>query len=60
MPCTIPAFFKEDENGDYNIYINPKLSTEEQQEAVCHEIYHIEHDDLNSDLPLEFLESRAG
>lgn len=60
MPVTIPAFFKEDSNGDYNIYVNSRLSTPEQIKALNHEKYHIEHDDLTSDLPLAYLESRAG
>ncbi len=36
-----------DENGDYNIYINSKLSRREQLKAYMHEFDHVFYDDFS-------------
>lgn len=43
LPTTVNAVTVPDEDGNYNVYINDRLSYEAQQEAYEHELYHIEH-----------------
>jgi hypothetical protein len=50
MPYTIPAVTVLDDNGDYNIYINPILSIYGQKAALRHELYHIRHDHFYDDI----------
>lgn len=57
MPCTIKAFVAMDEDGFNNIYVNSKLSREEQQRAVLHEINHIARDDFYSESDIRAVES---
>ena len=40
---TVNAVTVIDEDGNYNVYNNDRLSYEAQQEAYEHELYHIEH-----------------
>ncbi len=35
-----------DENGDYNIYVNQDLSPEALENALCHEMLHINRGDF--------------
>lgn len=46
LPCTVKGFTVQDENSFYNVYINANLSDDEQNEAVLHELSHIENDDF--------------
>lgn len=41
LPCTINGVTSLDENLDYNIFINARLSAEEQKKAYDHEMRHI-------------------
>ena len=44
-------------NGDfYNIYINAKLSYEEQQRAIHHELTHVKRNDFYSEAAIEEIE----
>lgn len=49
----------EDENGDYNIYVNARYGHNGQLKAYKHDCCHIEHDDFRSDLPVEICEELA-
>lgn len=40
----------------YNVFINARLSLEEQQEALKHELTHIKRDDFYSDAKIEEIE----
>ncbi len=40
---TVNAVTVPDEDGNYNVYINDRLSHEAQEEAYEHELYHIVH-----------------
>lgn len=40
-----------------NIYINTRVCKKRQQEALAHELEHLERDDLYSDLPVDILEA---
>ena len=55
----IGATVEEDENGDYNIYINARYGNIGQRKAYNHELDHIEHDDFYNDIPLKVCEARA-
>ena len=42
----------KDSEGDYNIYINARLGSEDRVRAFRHEIQHIKNGDFYSDLPV--------
>lgn len=46
LPDRIDAMTVRDENADYNIYIDPRLSYDCQQDAISHEMQHIKRDDF--------------
>jgi len=39
---------RRDADGNYNIYINARLSFDVQQDAIAHELSHVEHGDFDS------------
>lgn len=41
LPIEVPGITVLDENGDYNVYLNDKLSCDAQAEAFRHEVEHI-------------------
>lgn len=49
LPITVRGITSEDENGDYNIYINSLMSSDQQQLTIEHEMKHIERNDFASD-----------
>lgn len=49
LPITVRGITSEDENGDYNIYINSLMSSDQQQLTIDHEMKHIERNDFASD-----------
>lgn len=58
MPPRVKSFLCL-RNDFYTICINECLSPEARQKAYEHELWHLEHDDLHSDLPTDLLEIRA-
>lgn len=57
MPCSVNGVTVLDEDGFANIYINSRLSHDQQQEAIQHELRHIHRDDFYKlDEPLEAVE----
>ena len=52
LPMHIHGFTMPDENGDYNIYLNDRLSDAELVRAYDHEVKHIEaghfYDDMKT------------
>lgn len=42
LPRAIKGFTIPDENGDYNIYLNDRLSDEDLTNAYDHEVQHIQ------------------
>ena len=46
-----------DHDGFYNIYINARLSYEQQKKAIAHEMEHIARGDFFSDGTLEEVET---
>ncbi len=59
LPGTVNAVTVVDENGDYNVYINERLSYYEKFRALDHEVYHIKHDHLDSKKSLRICEEEA-
>ena len=55
----IGATTVEDENGDYNVYINARYGYNGQMKALEHEDEHIEQDDFHNGIPLKVCEYRA-
>lgn len=59
LPHRIGATTVEDENGDYNLYINVRYGANGQHKAYEHEMDHIDNDDFRNGIPLITCESRA-
>lgn len=59
MPPRVNAVTVIDENGDFNVYVNSRLSVEEQQIAYKHECRHIKKDHFHSSKSVEECEKEA-
>ena len=59
LPYTVHGMVIMDENGDYNVYINARLSCVEQKKAMRHELTHIKNGDFDNGIPVEIAEKRA-
>lgn len=46
LPCPVKALLRYDAEGFPNIYVNARLSREEQMKAIKHELRHIRRDDV--------------
>ena len=60
FPEKVKGVTVTDPNGDFNVYINIKLSEDEQQKAAAHELRHIELDHLYDSDPVIINELEAG
>lgn len=60
LPCSVKAMTALDEEGCYNIYLNSRLSMEEQQKAARHELAHVRHDDFRNYTDIHTCERIAG
>jgi Zn-dependent peptidase ImmA (M78 family) len=58
LPMCIRGFIMPDMDGNYNIYINDKLSEERRQITIEHELQHLKCDDCYCDLPVKVIESK--
>lgn len=56
LPVSVQGLTVRDSNGDYNVYLNAKLSREEQQRVYCHELEHIRGGDFDRLDPVSALE----
>lgn len=52
MPSATKGMTIEDADGFFNIYINASLSAAEQEEAIKHEIRHLERKDFDTEKSL--------
>lgn len=52
MPSVTKGMTIEDADGFFNIYINASLSAAEQEEAIKHEIRHLERKDFDTEKSL--------
>lgn len=50
LPYSVRGYVQEDPNGDFNIYINGRLSYEVQQATIKHELSHIERGHFCNDV----------
>lgn len=57
LPYTVHAFTLPDEQGDYNIYLNSALSSEQQKKSLQHECRHIENGDFYKELQVKLIEA---
>lgn len=53
LPCGINGMTILDSDGNYNVYINARLSVDDQKKAYQHELRHIERDDFYNDLTIQ-------
>ena len=49
LPHSVKAFVAMDEEGFNNIYVNSRLTQEEQYKAAAHELRHVAKDDFYND-----------
>ena len=59
LPDAIPAVTVLDDNGDYNIYLNGRLSKDNYDEAVRHELRHINKEHFYKEKPVRECEDEA-
>lgn len=59
LPCTVKGLTVQDEEGDYNVYINAKLSYETNQQTLQHEMQHIVNNDFNQLMHVKDIEKLA-
>lgn len=53
MPIRMKGVTLLDESGDYNVYINSRLSADSQREVLDHEMLHIQRDDFYNELTIQ-------
>lgn len=53
MPTKMKGVTLLDESGDYNVYINSRLSADSQREVLDHEMLHIQRDDFYNELTIQ-------
>ena len=59
LPDSVSGVTVLDENGDYNIYLNGRLSYDSYNEAVKHELRHINKEHFYIDKPIPECEDEA-
>lgn len=59
FPVEIPGITVLDQNGDYNVYLNDKLSYDAQADAFRHEVEHIKQGHFYRWDEIAFLEEEA-
>lgn len=60
LPIGIGGMVTPNEDGTYSVYINARLSRQQNINSLEHERNHMAHDDFSRDLPVETLETEAG
>ena len=58
LPTTIGGMVSPNDDGTFSIYINARLSTDQQRKALDHELDHIRNDDFYSSATIEECERR--
>lgn len=56
LPYGVKGLTVKDENDDFNIYLNARLSGDEQAKAFRHEVEHIRKGDFYSEDPVALKE----
>lgn len=57
MPCTIRAAHTANSDGTWSVFLNDRLTHEQHQSSLEHELAHIEHGDIHSDVPASLTEA---
>ena len=57
LPMTVRGITAVDEDGNYNVYINSKLSSDRQRIALEHEMTHVNRGDFQSFDDIEDIEN---
>lgn len=58
LPIKIKGLTVQDEEGDYNIYLNTRYTFEANQQTLQHEMMHITNHDFNKLLHVKDIERR--
>jgi len=56
LPHTVKGLTVQDEEGNYNVYLNARLSYESHTETLQHEIKHILNNDFQNFLHVKDIE----
>lgn len=59
LPSRVNAVTVVDENGDFNVYVNARLSYQEQRKAYKHECRHIRRQHFHSQKSVDICEQEA-
>lgn len=59
LPDGVNGMTVLDSEGDYNIYLNDRLSFDAQAEALRHEVAHIQRGHFHTEQDLKVLEEQA-
>ena len=59
LPVELPGITVLDENGDYNVYLNDRLSYDAQADALRHEVEHIKQGHFYKLEDIKVLEDQA-
>lgn len=59
LPTSINGYTIRDRNGDYNVYINSRLSFERQLMTYQHELKHVLNGDFNKSGSADLIEIHA-
>ncbi len=59
LPIGVDGITVLDENGDYNVYLNDRLSYDAQAEAFRHEVEHIKQGHFYKNEDIKKIESQA-
>ena len=57
LPVSVRGIITVDEEGNYNVYINAKLSSDRQRIALEHELTHVNRGDFDSFDDIENIEN---
>lgn len=60
MDLPVPGVTVLDSDGNYNVYINARLSYEERKKTLAHELRHIKNDHFFDDRAVTIIEKEAG
>lgn len=60
LPCTVGGFIKPNDDGTYSIYLNSRLSRDQNIKSLEHELKHIENEDFYRCASLQQMENEAG
>ena len=56
LPDSVKGFVTPSPDGVMNVYLNEKLTQEQQQETLTHELGHVERAEVGNGRPLEEVE----